>query len=207
MLDIVIATGNRKKFRELRALLRLSDIRWRSLAEFPRLPPVRETGRSFEANAVKKATAAARATSLPAVADDSGLEVDALGGAPGVRSARFAGRHGDDRANNRKLLRLLDGLPPRRRGARYRCVLALAGPSRLLAVARGTWAGRIAERPRGRGGFGYDPVFLVPRFGKTVGALPAAAKRRLSHRAIAARRLRPALQRLARLTGPHRRRS
>ena len=207
MLDIVIATGNRKKFRELRALLRIRGIRWRSLAEFPRLPAVRETGRSFEANAVKKARVVARAIGLPAVADDSGLEVEAIGWAPGVRSARFAGRHGDDRANNRKLLCLLDGLSPRRRGARYRCVLALVGPSRLLAVARGTWVGRIAERPRGRGGFGYDPLFLVPRFGRTVGELPAAAKRRLSHRAIAAQRLRPALRRLARLTGPRRRRS
>ena len=198
MLDIVIATRNRKKFGELRALLGVGGIRWRSLAVYPRLPTVRESGRSFEANAVKKARAAARATGRAAVADDSGLEVEALGWAPGVRSARFAGRHGDDQANTRKLLRLLEGLPPGKRRARYRCVLALAEPSRLLAVARGTWAGRIAERPRGRGGFGYDPVFLVPRLGKTVGELPARTKQRLSHRALAARRLRPALTQLAR---------
>lgn len=198
MLEIVIATKNRKKFVELKALLRVDGIRWRSLAEYPRVPAVRETGLTFEANAVKKARAVAGATGRFAVADDSGLEVEALGWAPGVRSARFAGRHGDDEANTRHLLRLLEGLPMAKRRARYRCVLALADPSRVLAVTRGTLAGRIATRPRGHGGFGYDPVFLVPRLGKTVGELPLATKQRLSHRALAARRLRPALRRLAR---------
>jgi len=206
MLDIVIATQNRKKFRELRALLAVPGIRWRSLAASPGRLAVRETGRSFEANAVKKAGAAASATGHLAVADDSGLEVEALRWAPGVRSARFAGRHGDDRGNNRKLLRLLDGLPPGKRRARYRSVLALAGPSGVIAVTRGTWTGRIAERPRGRSGFGYDPLFVVPRFGKTVGELPAATKQRLSHRALAARRLRAVLRRLVRRHRPAARR-
>ena len=198
MLDIVIATRNRHKFRELTALLAVPGIRWRSLAAHPGAPVVRETGRSFEANAVKKARAVARATGRLAVADDSGLEVETLHWGPGVRSARFAGSHGDDRANNRKLLRLLAGLPPHRRRARYRCVLALASPSGVLAVARGTWTGRITEEPRGRGGFGYDPLFLVPALGRTVGQLAPAVKQRLSHRSRAARRLLPALRRLAR---------
>ena len=197
MLDLVIATRNRGKFRELADLCRVRGLRWHSLSEYPRGRAVREDGRTFEANARKKATAAARAAGLPALADDSGLEVEALGWGPGVKSARFAGRHGDDRANNARLLHRLRGAPPSRRRARYRCVLALASPSRVLAVTRGTWTGRIAERPKGRHGFGYDPLFLVPGTGKTVGQLPASVKRRLSHRAAAARAMRPALRRLA----------
>jgi XTP/dITP diphosphohydrolase len=197
MLRLVIATRNRGKFRELAGLCRLRGIRWYSLAEFPHAPPVREDGRTFEANARKKARAAARVTGMLALAEDSGLEVEALRWGPGVRSARFAGRHGDDRANNARLLRRLRGLPLTRRRARYRCVLALASPSRVLAVTRGRWAGWIAERPRGHRGFGYDPVFLVPGAGKTVAELPASVKRRLSHRAAAARAMRPVLRRLA----------
>ncbi len=197
MSHVVIATGNRHKFRELAALLRLPGIRYQSLTDHPAAPSVRETGRTFEANAIKKARAIAKATGRHAIADDSGLEVEALRGGPGVRSARFAGAHGNDAANNAKLLRMLRGLPTARRRARYRCVLAFADPSRLLAVTRGTWHGRIAQRPAGHQGFGYDPLFLPSRFGKTVGQLPAAVKQRLSHRARAARRMRPFLKRLA----------
>ena len=196
MLHIVIATRNRHKFRELKALLALRGIRWHSLAECSFEPSVNETGRTFDANAIKKARAVARASGHLALADDSGLEVDALGGGPGIRSARFAGRHGDDQANNDALLRRLKGVPAAKRRARYRCSLALADPSGLIAITRGTWSGRIAERPAGRRGFGYDPVFLVPRLGKTVGQLPTSTKQRLSHRAMAARQMRPLLQRL-----------
>ena len=219
MVHIVIATRNRHKFRELKELLAIPGIRWRSLAEFPDAPLVKEAGRTFDANAMAKANAAARATGRFALADDSGLEVDALGGGPGVQSARYAGSHRGDETNNAKLLRALRGLPSRKRGARYRCSLALAspprcqpeshprsgrrgerrrttGPSRALALTHGTWRGRIAERPRGRRGFGYDPIFCVPRFGKTVGELPASVKRRYSHRAIAARQMRAVLRRL-----------
>ena len=198
MVEIVIATRNPKKFRELKALLAVRGLRWRSLTDFPRLSPVRETGRTFQENARKKALAAARATGGLAVADDSGLEVRALSGGPGVRSARFAGRHGNDHANNAKLLRLLEGLPPSRRVARFRCVLALASPNEVLAVTEGTLAGRIAKTPRGHRGFGYDPIFIVPRLGKTVAQLPAAVKNRISHRAQAARRLQRVLRRLTR---------
>ena len=199
MLEIVIATSNRHKVRELRALLPVPGIRWRSLAEFPSVPVVRETGRTFEANAMLKAQTVARATGRIALADDSGLEVDALHGAPGVRSARFAGRHGADRANNDLLLRRLRGLPPGRRRVRYRCALALAIPAGVVTVTHGAWGGRIADRARGRGGFGYDPIFFIPRFGKTVGQLPMSTKRRLSHRAQAARKMRPILQQLTRV--------
>ena len=196
MLDIVIATRNQHKFRELKALLRVPGIRWHSLQEFPRVREVKETGRTFDANARRKALAVAKATGCLALADDSGLEVDALGGAPGVRSARFAGGHGDDQTNNRKLLRLLGQRPLAQRRARYRCVLALAQPGRVIRIVDGDWKGWIAFRPAGSHGFGYDPVFLVPRLGKTVGQLPARVKQRLSHRAAAARKLRPVLRRL-----------
>ena len=199
MLEIIIATRNRHKFRELSSLLTAPGIRWRSLAEFPRAPDVRETGKTFDENAVRKARAAARTTKHLALADDSGLEVEALGWAPGIRSARFAGRHGDDRANNEKLLRLLDGRGPRERRARYRCTLALADPTgRVLALTRGAWYGRIAEIPKGHHGFGYDPIFLVPRLDKTVGQLAGSVKQRLSHRARAARTMRQALRRMVR---------
>ncbi|MBI4004267.1 MAG: RdgB/HAM1 family non-canonical purine NTP pyrophosphatase [Candidatus Omnitrophica bacterium] len=196
MLDIVIATRNLHKFRELKQLLNVPGIRWRSLREFPRAGKVRETGRTYAANARKKALAVARATGGLAVADDSGLEVDALRGAPGVRSARFAGGHGGDQANNRKLLRLLGHRPMSQRRARYRCVLALARPGRVIRIVDGDWKGCIAFRPSGSQGFGYDPVFVVPRLGKTVGQLPARVKQRWSHRAAASRKLRPVLRRL-----------
>ena len=196
MPDIVMATGNRHKAKELRQLLAVRGVRWRTLADYPHLRPVRENGRTFQANAIKKAVAVAKATGRLAVADDSGLEVEALGWGPGVRSARFAGAHGKDEANNRKLLRLLRGVPMSRRRARYRCALALASAEGLIAVAHGTWTGRIALQSKGQGGFGYDPLFIVPRFGKTVGELPARVKRRFSHRAAAARRLRARLKRL-----------
>lgn len=197
MLHIVIATRNRHKYSELKRLLALGGIRWHSLAEFPAVPVIEERGRTFAANAVKKARAVSRATGCLALADDSGLEVEALGWAPGVRSARFAGRHGDGEANNKKLLRVLDDFPAAKRRARYRCVLALADPHRVLAVARGAWMGRIATEPHGQQGFGYDPIFLVPHLGKTVGQLPASTKALMSHRAKAAHRLIPALRRLA----------
>ena len=195
--EMVIATRNPNKVRELKALLRVKGIRWHSLKEFPQVPQVPERGRTFEQNARQKALFVARATGCWALADDSGLEVAALGQAPGARSARFAGRHGDDHANNAKLLRALRGVPDTQRDARYRCVLVLASPEKLLAVTEGALRGRITDVPRGRGGFGYDPLFLLPRFKRTVAQLSAATKNRLSHRAKAAQAMRQALRRLA----------
>ena len=200
MVDILIATKNSHKARELKTLLRVRGIRWHSLAEFPDVPSVVEDGRTFETNAAKKAKVMAGATGLLALADDSGIEVQALGWGPGVKSARFARRHGNDQANNAKLLRLLTGLPMAKRRARYRCVLVLADSRRVLAQTTGTWSGRIAFAPAGRTGFGYDPLFLVPGTGKTVGQLPAAAKRRLSHRAAAAQPMRTLLRRFVQRT-------
>ena len=196
MIDIVIATRNRHKVRELKTLLAVPGVRWHDLTEFPGTPAVRETARTYDANAIAKARVIARATGRLALADDSGLEVEALGGRPGVQSARFAGSHGDDQANNDKLLRLLAGTAPGARRARYRCSLALVAPSGWTVLARGAWSGRIVGAPAGARGFGYDPIFFVPRFGKTVGQLPAAIKRQFSHRAVAARRMRSTLSRL-----------
>ena len=165
---------------------------------------VDETGSTFEANARLKARFAARATGLPALADDSGLEVDALGGGPGVRTRRYAGEQATDQENNAKLLAALEGLPPDRRGARYVCVLALAlpgdaGPRGGLAVTavRGTCRGRIATAPRGTGGFGYDPIFeplAESPGGRTLGEWSAEEKNAISHRAMAARRMSPILR-------------
>ena len=195
-LEIVIATRNPNKFRELKSLLALPGVRWRSLSSVPHAPTIRERGRTFAQNAVQKAVTVARAIGRLTLADDSGLEVAALRGAPGVRSARFAGRHGDDGANNTKLLRLLQRVPPSGREARFQCVLVLASPARLLAVAEGTLVGRIANAPRGRRGFGYDPLFVVPRLNKTVAQLSTEAKHCISHRAKAAARMRKALKQM-----------
>jgi XTP/dITP diphosphohydrolase len=162
-----------------------------------------EDGETFETNAAIKARAAVRATGLPSLADDSGLEVDALEGAPGVRTRRYAGEDATDADNNRKLLAALDGLPPERRGARYVCVLALAMPGDVgarggqrVTFTRGTCRGRIATGPRGTGGFGYDPIFepaSEPPGGRTLGLWTPAEKNAISHRARAARRMAPRL--------------
>lgn len=185
----VLASGNTGKLRELRELLegqiRLIDMRELALAA------AEETGSSFEENARLKAFAAAGQSGLPALSDDSGLEVDALGGAPGIYSARYAGDDGNAQANIRKLLEDLDGVPAGNRTARFRCVLVLAVPDneRAPLIAEGVWEGRIAERPEGRRGFGYDPVFLDERTGKCAALMSAAEKGRKSHRGLAAREL------------------
>ena len=158
---------------------------------------VDETGATFEDNAILKATAALEATGLPALADDSGLEVDALDGGPGVRTRRYAGEHATDADNNAKLLHALEGLAPERRGARYVCLLALALPGEPVQIVRGTCQGRIAEAPRGTGGFGYDPIFepvQEPPGGRTLGEWTAEAKNAISHRGEAARAMAPILR-------------
>ncbi len=203
---VVVATRSEHKLRELRQLLGPIEAELVTLDEAgvePGIEPV-EDGRTFRANARLKARFYAARTGLPTLADDSGLEVDALGGGPGVRTRRYAGEDATDEDNNRKLLRALDGLPPERRGARYVCVLALAVPNgrgrgggaQVVAETRGTCRGRIALAPRGRGGFGYDPIFepaVEPVGGRTFGEWTAEAKNAISHRANAARRMAPKL--------------
>lgn len=180
---ILIATRNAHKLEEIRGLLPGPELigtdRW------PEVPDPVEDGETFEANAVLKAEAWARATGLPALADDSGLAVDALGGAPGIHSARYVGAHGDSAANNARLLRELGGVPPERRTARFVCVLALAVPGQPTRTVRGECRGRIVDALRGTGGFGYDPLFIPDGETQTFGELPAETKARLSHRARA----------------------
>lgn len=181
--DIVLASGNAGKIREIQALLAGRDIRIVPQSAFG-IPDAEETGLTFIENAILKARHAARLSGLPAIADDSGLEVDALDGAPGVYSARYAGAGADDAANNAKLLEALQGVPPERRTARFRCVMAFlrhpADPSPL--IADGVWEGRILTAPRGENGFGYDPLFFVPEQECSSAELPPEMKNRLSHR-------------------------
>ena len=183
--ELVLATRNRHKGEELAALLGDLGIRIRTLDEFPGVPDVLEDGSTCEANAVKKATEIAAATGLPAVADDTGLEVDALNGRPGVYAARYAGEHATYEDNWRKLLRELSGVPRERRTARFMTVAAIALPLNGVEIATGQLEGLIAEEPAGSRGFGYDPVFFVPELGKTLAELSADEKNCISHRAKA----------------------
>jgi len=200
---LLIATHSGHKLRELRELLALDDTELVSLDDLGIEGDPVEDGETFESNAAIKARFGLRASGLPTLADDSGIEVDALGGGPGVRTRRYAGEDATDQANNAKLLEALRGLPPARRGARYVCTLALAlpgdaGPRGGVRVisARGTCRGRIATKPRGDGGFGYDPIFepaSEPPGGRTLGLWTPAEKNAISHRARAARRMMPRL--------------
>jgi XTP/dITP diphosphohydrolase len=202
---LVIATKNRKKGREMRELL-IPDWEQGSLhgrfeittvLDYPSAPEVEENAPDFAGNARKKASESALALGCWTVADDSGLVVDALNGAPGVLSARYAGQHGDDDANNRKLLQELAGVPDPERGAAFVCALAVADEAGAIrAEATGSCRGSILHAPRGENGFGYDPLFLIPEYHKTFGELGAVAKHVLSHRARAFERLRPLLVRL-----------
>ena len=195
--EILLATRNSDKVRELAALLGDLGIRIRTLADFPTAPEVEEDGETCEANALKKAREIAAATGLPSVADDTGLEVDALGGRPGIFAARYAGENATYEDNCRKLLEELDGVPQARRTARFVTVAALAMPGGENRVATGTLAGVIAEESVGMQGFGYDPVFFVPELGRTLAELTAEEKNRISHRAKAFRAMADMLRPLA----------
>jgi XTP/dITP diphosphohydrolase len=204
---LLVATHSAHKLAELRELLDLERAEIVGLTDVGVDDEPDETGTTFETNARIKARFGARRTGLPTLADDSGLEVDALDGAPGVRTRRYAGPTATDTDNNAKLLAALGGLPPERRGARYVCILALALPGPVtgrndavpIRTVRGTTRGRIAVEPRGSGGFGYDPIFEpegeLPG-GRTFGQWSAAAKNAVSHRGRAARRMTPILREL-----------
>jgi XTP/dITP diphosphohydrolase len=192
-MEIVLASRNRGKAAELSALLAGLPIRIRTLDEFPSAGEVEEDGATFAENAVKKALAALSATGLPALADDSGLEVDALGGRPGVFSARFAGIGADDRSNREELLRSLEGVPEPRT-ARFRCVIALAHPGGRVETVEGSCEGVITREPRGEGGFGYDPLFFFPSLGRTFAELGPGEKHAVSHRGKAMRAMAGVLQ-------------
>jgi len=183
--ELVLATRNAHKAAEMRALLTDLGLQVRTLAEFPGAPDVVEDGATCEANAIKKAVTAAHYTGLTAIADDTGLEVDALGGRPGVFAARYAGEGATYEDNCRKLLSELHGVPRDKRTARFITAVAIAQPSGSVQTVTGVLKGRIAEKQAGSGGFGYDPVFFVPEQGKTLAEMTPDEKNRISHRAQA----------------------
>ena len=195
---LLIATTSAGKRREIAAGLAGLRIRCVNLADLEPLPEPVEDGVTFLANATKKAVYYARLTQRLTLADDSGLEVDALDGAPGVYSARYAGASADDAANNAKLVAALRGVPADQRTARFRCVLVLADPERVLATAEGAVEGLIVDAPRGTNGFGYDPHFFVPALGKTTAELAPEEKNRISHRGQAVRAMKEELVKLLR---------
>ena len=194
---LLIATRNQVKFRELVALLAGTSYSLVSLADVCVEAEVPETGSTFEENAGTKATVYGRLSGLPTLADDSGLEVDALGGEPGVLSSRYAGEGATDAQRIEFLLGKLSNVREPNRGARFRCVIALAWPGEGVNLYSGECCGRIAETPRGSGGFGYDPVFLVEELGKSMADLTENEKNRVSHRGRAARGAAAALRRRA----------
>ncbi|HEY8530852.1 MAG TPA: RdgB/HAM1 family non-canonical purine NTP pyrophosphatase [Limnochorda sp.] len=194
---LVLATRNRHKVAELRTLLAPFPWPIHGLDDFPGAPEVSEGASSYAANALAKARAAAQFTLETAMADDSGLEVDALHGSPGVLSARFAGATATDQDRNRALLKLLEGVPWERRTARFRCVIAVVRPTGEEWTEEGVLEGYIASEPRGESGFGYDPIFWVPELGKTLGEVGPEVKNRISHRARAVRKARERLLREA----------
>jgi XTP/dITP diphosphohydrolase len=199
---LLVATANPGKLREIQQILGGLPIALKTLADFPGIEPPSEDAPTFEGNALKKAQHYARRTGLWTLADDSGLEVDALGGAPGVRSARYAGEDADDAANNAKLVAALAGVPAERRTARFRCAAVVSDGARILASAEGAVEGVIIDAPRGRNGFGYDPHFLLPQRGVTTAELPPAEKNRISHRGQAMRQIGEQLRRLVQPRGP-----
>jgi XTP/dITP diphosphohydrolase len=188
MTDVLLlATRNWGKLREITEMAEPEGFKVLSLADFPALPEVEETGETFAENALLKARAACRASGMLALADDSGLEVDALAGDPGVRSARFAGEEHCDRRNNEKLLAVLRRTPAPKRTARFRCVMAVVTPAGAEYLTEGAAEGIIAFEPRGTGGFGYDPLFWLPAVRMTMAELPPAEKNKYSHRGQALR--------------------
>ena len=191
---LLVATQNQGKVAEFAEMLADLDIEWHSLADVGETRDVEETGHTFYENAVLKAEAYAKATGMLTLADDSGLEVDALDGAPGLYTARYAGPGASDAGRWKKLLQALRDTPEGQRGARFRCAVALVNPGQEQAeTAEGTCEGWIAFAPAGIGGFGYDPVFYVPEYGCTLAELPREIKNQISHRARAVQAARPLL--------------
>jgi XTP/dITP diphosphohydrolase len=190
MKELVVATRNRKKIEEIRRILKGLDVRLLTLDDFPDCPEVIEDGDTFEHNALKKAREVSACSGKYAIADDSGLEVYALGGAPGVFSARYAGPEATDADNVHKLLKELGNITPENRGAAFVCVLALVGPGGVEVVFQGRVEGIIGDQPRGRSGFGYDPVFLPEGHERTFAEMSAEEKDSMSHRGRAMERFR-----------------
>ncbi|MHC4555801.1 MAG: XTP/dITP diphosphatase [Planctomycetota bacterium] len=201
-IKILVATTNPGKITEIRAMLD-DDMQWLGLADFNDIAEIVEDGQTFAENARKKAASYAKATGFWTIADDSGLVIDALGGAPGVKSARFSGEKLEDverilidHRNIAKVLELLKGVPKEKRAAKFVCRLCLASPERILIETEGILEGLITDREIGENGFGYDPIFFVPHLNKTVAQLTSEEKNAISHRGNAIRKLKPLLDEL-----------
>ncbi len=195
-MKLLVATGNAGKLREIKHLLADTEIEIVGLDQLENVPEVVEDGATFTANARKKAIEMARFSGLLTLADDSGLVVESLNGDPGVFSARYAGEQGDDLANNAKLLKEMESIPDEKRQAAFCCVMALSQPDGVCQTFEGRISGLIMRAERGQGGFGYDPLFMVPEYGKTTAELPMDIKNRISHRGTALRQVIPVLKAL-----------
>jgi XTP/dITP diphosphohydrolase len=188
-LEIIVASRNKGKVREIRKTLNGLGFRIYSLGDFSDVPEIEEDGKSFAENALKKARFYSKYFGKLTLSDDSGLEVDILKGLPGIYSARYAGKGATNRENNEKLLREMEGFPLSKRGARFKCAIAIVSPDGREAVVEGSCKGRIGFREVGGKGFGYDPLFILPRFGRTMAQLSIEEKNRVSHRGKALKKL------------------
>jgi XTP/dITP diphosphohydrolase len=195
-LEVIVATRNKGKIREIRDALKGLNLRIYGLSDFPDVPEIEEDGHSFTENALKKARFYATYFRKLTLADDSGLEVDSLKGLPGVYSARYAGERASGQENNQKLLREIHGVPISKRGARFRCIIAMKSPVGREAIVEGSCKGRIGFKEKGRRGFGYDPLFVLPKDGKTMAELSLEEKNRVSHRGKALRKIRKIIKTL-----------
>jgi XTP/dITP diphosphohydrolase len=187
---VIVATRNKGKIREIHGALKGLNLRIYGLSDFLDVPEIEEDGHSFTENALKKARFYAKYFGKLTLADDSGLEVDSLKGLPGVYSARYAGERVSSRENNQKLLREIQGIPLSKRGARFRCIIAMKSPEGREVLAEGSCRGKIGFKEKGKKGFGYDPLFILPKKGKTMAELSLEEKNRVSHRGKALKKIR-----------------
>ncbi|MBL7132434.1 MAG: RdgB/HAM1 family non-canonical purine NTP pyrophosphatase [Candidatus Omnitrophica bacterium] len=195
-MELVIATRNKKKLKEIKYMLRGLNLKITSLADYDNLPKIIEDGLTFQQNAIKKSATIAQYLKKLTLGEDSGLEVPALGNRPGVYSSRYSGKNATDKKNNRKILKELEKVPLKKRNAKYICSVAISDRHKLLGVFEGRCRGLITRRERGKAGFGYDPVFLIPKYNKTFGELGEEIKHRMSHRYKAFRKVRNFILRL-----------
>lgn len=194
MTELIVATKNKKKLEEIKAILKDLDLKIISLADYPRAPRIIENGRTFQENAIKKAVKIARFTRKLTLGEDSGLKVKALAGKPGIYSSRFAGKDKNDFKNNLKVLKLLGDLPLPRRRAGYVCAVALADADGLIRAVEGRCSGIIGFKPKGHFGFGYDPLFIIPKYKKTFAELGPKIKHKISHRFKALKKAKAIIQ-------------
>ena len=186
---MIVATRNQGKIREIREALKGLGLRIYALSDFPDVPEIEEDGKSFIENALKKARFYSKVFGKLTLADDSGLEVDGLKGMPGIYSARYSGERASSLENNQKLLKEMEGIPLSKRGARFKCIMAVVSPNGKEAMTEGSCKGRIGMREKGRRGFGYDPLFILQKYGKTMAELSLKEKNRISHRGKALRKI------------------